>query len=147
MRPVVSRLKLRIRAAEAGGILEPNSKLRIPNSKSIKRQRDRKGAALGGTTRETDRALVRLGDPLRDRQSEAAAAVGARPWLVDAIESLEHSGGGLRRNANARVRYADRGRGPRAYGCHQDSAARVRVLDCIVQQIHGHPANQILIAA
>ena len=30
---------------------------------------------------------------------------------------------------------------------HVDVAAVWRELDCIVQQIHGHPANQILIAA
>src|SRR5262245_13475418 len=100
-----------------------------------------------GRALQTDRALMRLGDPFHDGQSESAAPLGARSRFVYAVETLEDVRGGFRRDADAVVGDAQLDPSVFTPQLDRDRASVRRVFDRIVQEIDDHAAEQVFVAA
>ena len=69
----------------------------------LKAEINGEGTSLAGLADYVDRTVMRFSGQLHDRKAEAAATVGARAWIPDAIESIKDPIDGLGGDADARV--------------------------------------------
>src|SRR5262249_28087184 len=91
--------------------------------------------AVGLVGLDVDLATVELGDPSRNRETEARAARGRGSRGVGAVEPFEHALGLLGRDARTFVEHLDaRATGDRS-GAHDDGAARGRVPHRVLDEI------------
>src|SRR5690606_39287441 len=72
---------------------------------------------------EFDRTAMGLGDPVRDREAEAAALRGEAPGVPPAVESLEDAAPLLRRDPDPRVLDLEDGAVRLGAGAERDTAA------------------------
>jgi hypothetical protein len=79
---------------------------------------------------------MRCTDRLHDRKSESGAAGGARTSFISPIKALEHMGKRLRWNSGPVIRYLDYDFAVFQVQTHVNRAADLRVLDCIVDEVH-----------
>jgi len=111
---------------------------------SARRKHDPKRAAGTRTRFQNERAAVRFGNPTRDRQAQAGAAVSA--GRVQLHEAVENAGRVTIRHALTLILHTNRD--IVAVGAHRQphDAARTGVLDGVLDNVEQHPANQILVA-
>src|ERR1017187_2649719 len=110
-------------------------------------KRDGKSAAGAGVGDEGHIAVVRFGDPLYNGEAQTEAAILAGAGSVGAVKALEDVRGGVGGNAHAGGGDADAEPGIFCFERGRDMAARERVADGVVEQVHHQSAEEFLIAA
>src|SRR5438132_6470826 len=86
-----------------------------------------------------------LGDPVRDRQSQASATHCARTCFIDPIEAIENVWLVLFRNADSRVAHSNARVAVVRGEIERYLTARRCVLHCIVEQVQNHSLQQLVV--
>src|ERR1035438_10916197 len=91
--------------------------------------------------------MVRLRDPLHNRQTQAKAAILPRARLIGAVEALEDVRRRLRSDASPIIGYSDSHIRKVNFQSGDDLPSGRRVADSVIEQVHHQAAEQFLVAA